>query len=139
MSPVRVRSVTPFSFRSGIDDSRCLPPVCRVKFLLSLFCAVAVAGCVVIPGTRVSFNDIKIGMPRDEAVAVLGKPHRVSAKGNVEHLYYNESALYIGIFGVGKDPKSNRDLEVRLVDGKVESFGEVGAHFEDPLEGQDKE
>ena len=139
MSPVRVRSVTPFSFRSGIDDSRCLPHVCRVKFFLSLFCVVAVAGCVVIPGKRVSFNDIKIGMPRDETVAVLGKPHRVSAKGNVEHLYYNESALYIGIFGVGKDPKSSRDLEVRLVDGKVESFGEVGEHFEEPLEGPDKE
>ena len=110
-----------------------------MKFFLSLFCVVAVAGCVVIPGKRVSFNDIKIGMPRAEAVAVLGKPHRVSAKGNVEHLYYNESALYIGIFGVGKDPKSNRDLEVRLVDGKVESFGEVGEHFEEPLEGPDKE
>ena len=139
MSPVRVRSVTPFSFRSGIDDSRCLPHVCRVKFFLSLFCVVVVAGCVVIPGKRVSFNDIKIGMPRDEAVAVLGKPHRVSAKGNVEHLYYNESALYIGIFGVGKDSKSSRDLEVKLVDGKVESFGEVGEHIEEPLEGPDKE
>jgi hypothetical protein len=139
MSPVRVRSVTPFSFRSGIDDSRCLPHVCRVKFFLSLFCVVVVAGCVVIPGKRVSFNDIKIGMPRAEAVAVLGKPHRVSAKGNVEHLYYNESALYIGIFGVGKDSKSSRDLEVRLVDGKVESFGKVGEHFEEPLESPDKE
>ena len=139
MSPVRARSVTPFSFRSGIDDSRCLPHVCCVKFFLSLFCVVAVAGCVVIPGKRVSFNDIKIGMPRDEAVAVLGKPHRVSAKGNVEHLYYNESALYIGIFGVGKDSKSSRDLEVRLVDGKVESFGEVGEYFEEPLDDPEKE
>ena len=139
MSPVRVRSVTPFLFRSGIDDLRCLPHICRVKFFLSLFCVVAVAGCVVIPGKRVSFNDIKIGMPRAEAVAVLGKPHRVSAKGNVEHLYYNESALYIGILGVGKDSKSSRDLEVKLVDGKVESFGKVGEHFEELLESPDKE
>ncbi|MGY8649452.1 MAG: hypothetical protein ACKVKM_01445 [Verrucomicrobiia bacterium] len=110
-----------------------------MKFLLSVVCVVAVAGCVVIPGKRVSFNDIKTGMSRAEAEAVLGKPHRVSAKGNVEHLYYNESALYIGILGVGKDPKSNRDLEVRLVDGKVESFGEVGEYFEESLEGPDKE
>ena len=129
----------PIFFSIGIDGSRCLPHFSRVKFLLSVVCVVAVAGCVVIPGKRVSFNDIKIGMSRAEAVAVLGKPHRVSAKGNVEHLYYNESALYIGILGVGKDPKSNRDLEVRLVDGKVESFGEVGEHFEEPLEGPDKE
>ena len=110
-----------------------------MRYLFSLLCVLVVAGCVVIPGKRVSFNDIKIGMPRDEAVAILGKPHRVSAKGNVEHLYYNESALYIGIFGVGKDPKSNRDLEVRLVDGKVESFGEVGEYFEEPPDDSDKE
>ena len=103
-----------------------------------MFCVVTVAGCVVIPGKRVSFDDIKIGMPRAEAVAVLGKPHRVSAKGNVEHLYYNESALYIGIFGVGKDSKSSRDLEVRIVDGKVVSFGEVGEYFEEPLEEPEK-
>ena len=128
----------PISF-FGVDGSRFLPQVFMMRYLLSLFCVVAVAGCVVIPGKRVSFNDIKIGMSRAEAEAVLGKPHRVSAKGNVEHLYYNESALYIGILGVGKDPKSNRDLEVRLVDGKVESFGEVGEHFEEPLEGPDKE
>jgi|TARA_B100000959_G_C14437853_1_gene401409 outer membrane protein assembly factor BamE (lipoprotein component of BamABCDE complex) len=103
-----------------------------MKHFLSLLFVMLLAGCVVLPGKRVSFNDVKIGMPRDEAVAILGKPHRVSAKGNVEHLYYNESALYIGIFGVGKDPKQNRDLEVKIVDGKVESFGEVGEYFEEP-------
>lgn len=129
----------PIFFSIGIDGSSCLPHVSRVKILFSLFCMVAVAGCVVIPGKRVSFNDIKIGMSRAEAVAVLGKPYRVSAKGNVENLYYNESALYIGILGVGKDPKSNRDLEVRLVDGKVESFGEVGEYFEEPLDEPEKE
>ena len=67
-------------------------------------------------------------MPRDEAVAILGKPHRVSAKGNVEHLYYNESTLYIGIFGIWKDRNSNRDLEVRVVNGKVVHFGKVDEH-----------
>ena len=136
MSPVRVRSVTPFF--SGIDDSRCLPHVCRVKFFLSLFCVIALAGCIVIPSKRVSFNGIKIGMPRDEAVAILGKPHRVSAKGNEEHLYYNESSLYIGIFGVGNS-KSKRDLEVKIVNGKVASFGEVGEYFEEPLDDPEKE
>ena len=50
----------------------------------------------------------------------------------MEHLYYNESALYIGIFDVVKDPKQNRDLEVKIVGGKVESFGEVGEYFEEP-------
>ncbi len=128
----------PISF-FGVDGSRLLPHVFRMRYLLSLLCVLVVAGCVVIPGKRVSFDDIKIGMPRAEAVAVLGKPHRVSAKGNVEHLYYNESALYIGIFGVGKDPKSNCDLEVRLVDGKGESFGEVGEYGGEAPDDSEKE
>ena len=127
----------PISF-SGVDVSRRLPHGCRVKFILSLVCVVAVAGCIVIPSKRVSFNGIKIGMPRDEAVAILGKPHRVSAKGNEEHLYYNESSLYIGIFGVGNS-KSKRDLEVKIVNGKVASFGEVGEYFEEPLDDPEKE
>ena len=99
---------------------------------------IALAGCIVIPSKRVSFNGIKIGMPRDEAVAILGKPHRVAAKGNEEHLYYNESSLYIGIFGVGNS-KSKRDLEVKIVDGKVTSFGEVGEYFEEPLDDPERE
>jgi len=110
-----------------------------MKHFLFLLYVVLLVGCVTIPSKRVTFNGIKIGMPRDEAVAILGKPHRIAAKGKVEHLYYNESALYIGIFGVGKDPKQNRDLEVKIVDGKVESFGEVGEYFEEPLEDPEKE
>ena len=85
-------------------------------------------GCVVIPSKRVTFNDIKVGMPREEAVSLLGKPHRVSAKGNEEKFYYNESALYIGIFGVGKVKEANREYRLHLIDGKVDSFGLVGEH-----------
>ena len=98
-----------------------------MKHFLSLCVVVFFTGCVVLPSKRVSFNDIKIGMPRDEAVKMLGKPHRTSAKGSVESLYYNESALYIGVFGIGK-VKKNRQYELRLVDGKVESFGKLGEH-----------
>ena len=77
-------------------------------------------------------------MPRDEAVAILGTPRKRSAKGNIEHLYYHEKALSIGIFGIGTDPKQYRELEVRIVDGKVDSFGEVGEYFEEPLEEPEK-
>ena len=99
-----------------------------MKHFLSLLSVLLLAGCVVLPSKRVSFNDIKIGMPRDEAVKILGKPHRTSAKDNVESLYYNESALYIGVFGIGKVKGKNRQYELRLVDGKVESFGKLGEH-----------
>ena len=99
-----------------------------MKHFLSLCVVVLFTGCVVLPSKRVSFNDIKIGMPRDEAVKILGRPHRASAKDNVESLYYNESALYIGVFGIGKVKEKNRQYELRLVDGKVESFGKLGEH-----------
>jgi len=102
-----------------------------MKHVLSILGVLMLAGCVVIPSKRVTFNDIKIGMPRDEAVTLLGKPSRVSAKGNVEHLYYNESALYIGILGVGKVRNDKREYELRVVDGKVASFGEVGEYIEE--------
>ena len=102
-----------------------------MKHFLSLLSVLLLVGCVVLPSKRVSFNDIKIGMLRDEAVKILGKPHRTSAKGNLESLYYNESALYIGVFGIGKVKEKNRQYELRLVDGKVESFGKLGEYPEE--------
>ena len=102
-----------------------------MKHVLYILGVLILAGCIVIPSKRVTFNDIKIGMPRDEAVALLGKPSRVSAKGNVENLYYNESALYIGILGIGKVRNDKREYEMRLVDGKVASFGEVGEYIDE--------
>ena len=109
-----------------------------MKHFLLFLSVVIFAGCITIPSKRVTFNGIKIGMPRDEAVAILGTPRKRSAKGNIEHLYYHEKALYIGIFGIGTDPKQYRELEVRIVDGKVDSFGEVGEYFEEPPDDSDK-
>ena len=109
-----------------------------MKRILLFLSVVIFAGCITIPSKRVTFNGIKIGMPRDEAVAILGTPRKRSAKGNIEHLYYHEKALYIGIFGIGTDPKQYRELEVRIVDGKVDSFGEVGEYFEEPLKEPEK-
>ena len=109
-----------------------------MKRILLFLTVVVFAGCITIPSKRVTFKGIKIGMPRDEAVAILGTPSKRSAKGNIEHLYYHEKALYIGIFGIGTDPKQYRELEVRIVDGKVDSFGEVGEYFEEPPDDSDK-
>ena len=110
-----------------------------MKRILLFLSVVIFAGCITIPSKRVTFKGIKIGMARDEAVAILGAPRKRSAKGNIEHLYYHEKALYIGIFGIGTDPKQYRELEVRIVDGKVDSFGEVGEYFEEPPDDSDKE
>ena len=109
-----------------------------MKQILLFLSVVFFAGCITVPSKRVTFDGIKIGMPRDEAVSILGTPRKRSAKGNIEHLYYHEKALYIGIFGIGTDPKQYRELEVRIVDGKVDSFGEVGEYFEEPPDDSDK-
>ena len=49
----------------------------------------------------------------------------------MENLYYNESALYIGLLGIGKVRNDKREYEMRLVDGKVASFGEVGEYIDE--------
>jgi putative oligomerization/nucleic acid binding protein/SmpA/OmlA family protein len=88
------------------------------KFLaLSLFIAALLAGCA----TADRLNNVRIGMSEDQVVAVMGKPDSRSAQRNIEYLTYylnNESRA-------GDQPYS-----VRLVDGKVESFGRFAQLFD---------
>ncbi|HVS53384.1 MAG TPA: SHOCT domain-containing protein [Opitutaceae bacterium] len=73
--------------------------------------ALAFAGCV---SSSTKLNSVHMGMPRSEVTAVLGAPTTTSTQANVEYLtYYLDNA------------NGARDLPymVRLVDGRVESFG----------------
>jgi hypothetical protein len=79
--------------------------------LLAILAALVLAGC----NTASELNNVRIGMTKDQVVAILGQPDSMSAQANVEYLtYYLES-----------DPNYGRDRPymVRLVDGRVESFG----------------
>jgi hypothetical protein len=82
--------------------------------LLALGCLLFVgflAGC----DTAAQLNNIRIGMTKDQVLAILGTPNSTSAQANVEYLtYYLE-----GDSEYGRD----RPYMVRVVDGKVESFG----------------
>jgi hypothetical protein len=80
---------------------------------LALFVVALLAGCA----SAEKLNDIRIGMTKDQVVTLLGKPDSTSAQANVEYLtYYLE-----GDSEYGRD----RPYMVRVVDGKVESFGRM--------------
>jgi hypothetical protein len=79
----------------------------------------AVAGVVLmIAGCATSssrMNRISPGMTRDEVVSALGRPHGVAAQGNVEYLTYNLLNKGVG---------DMKEYAVKVVDGRVLSFGE---------------
>jgi hypothetical protein len=78
-----------------------------------LFFAVLLTGCY----TADMLNSIHIGMTKDQVTSLLGPPDSTSAQANIEYLTYYLSTNNGRMYG-GDQPYS-----VRLVDGKVESFG----------------
>ena len=59
-------------------------------------------------------NALRIGMSRPETLAIMGTPDSTSAQANVEYLVYD----------LDSDPGvSDRTYVIRLVAGRVESFG----------------
>ena len=61
-------------------------------------------------------NHLKIDMTKQEVIEVLGAPDSTSATRKVEYLKYR---INTGLF-------STAEYYVRLIDGKVESYGEQG-------------
>lgn len=85
---------------------------------LVLVLAAFLAGCV----SADKLNNIHIGMSKDEVTNLLGQPNSTSAQANIEYLTY-----YLAV-----DSGNSRDqpYSVRLVDGKVESFGRFAQLFD---------
>lgn len=77
----------------------------------------ALVACVVTVGctTAAQLNKIRVGMTKDEVIAAIGQPSSTGATANIEYLTYYLTADD----GYGRD----QPYMVRLVDGKVESFG----------------
>jgi hypothetical protein len=83
----------------------------KLLALASLLIVGLLAGC----NSAAQLNNIRIGMTKDQVLAILGTPDSTSAQANVEYMtYYLE-----GDSEYGRD----RPYMVRVVDGKVESFG----------------
>ena len=87
---------------------------------LMLFLVLVFSGCATIP----NLNSVSLGMTKSEVIKILGNPQSVSARDNTEYLKY--SCLGAFWFSTVQCNSFNHEYFVRLVNGKVESYGKVG-------------
>jgi hypothetical protein len=90
----------------------------KTHLLALAFACALVGGCA----TSDQLNNIRIGMTKDQVIAILGKSDSMSAQANVEYLTYFLDAPNLN----GRE----QPYMVRLVDGKVESFGRFRQLFD---------
>ncbi len=90
----------------------------RLTLVVALLASLALAGCE----SSSRLNTIRIGMTKAEVQEILGTPDSTSAQANVEYMTYYLTADS----GYGRD----QPYMVRLVSGKVESFGRVAQLFD---------
>ncbi len=86
-----------------------------MKKLLVLLC-LGLLGCA----TASNLNNVSLGMSKSDVVKALGSPSSVSAKDNVEYLQYSSYKPFTS------PSEWHSNYFVRLVNGKVESYGKVG-------------
>jgi hypothetical protein len=86
----------------------------KSKRIIIIFLSVAfILGCA---ESFQRINNLKIGMTKQEVIEVVGVPNSTSATKNVEYLKYR---INTGLFYTD-------EYYVRLLDGKVESYGQKG-------------
>jgi hypothetical protein len=84
-------------------------------FLLSLFC---LSGCLT---SASKINAVHIGMTKAEVLAAMGEPISVTADKTGEYLNYSLAEGQTS-FDAPRTP-----YEIKLVNGRVESYGRAGA------------
>jgi Short C-terminal domain/SmpA / OmlA family len=89
----------------------------KLTLLACALIGALLAGCA----TASKLNDIRVGMTKSDVIAILGTPDSTSAQANVEYLTYYLAADN-GSYG-REAAYVDQPYMVRLVDGKVESFG----------------
>ena len=90
--------------------------------LILLFAAVVLVGCTAIDYSAKDMSELEVGMTKQQVVAAKGKPLERSVNGETEYLIY--AVILKNVFypeGVPHDK-----YYVRLVEGKVNSFGKLG-------------
>jgi outer membrane protein assembly factor BamE (lipoprotein component of BamABCDE complex) len=88
------------------------------KYLTILALSGLLCGCKspghVDPGV---LSHLSLGMSKEQVIETVGRPESDAAEGNKETLYYVEERPWW----------QWKRMQVKLVDGKVVSYGEVGA------------
>jgi hypothetical protein len=85
----------------------------KTSGLIILLSLAVLSGCVA-PAAKI--NNVSIGMTKAEVLKVMGSPTSITADRNAEYLNYS----------LGEDPGTpgiGTPYEIKLVNGKVESFG----------------
>lgn len=87
------------------------------KSITLITIAFLLAGCA----TAHKISQVKLGMTREQVIKVMGPPASTSAKGSCEYLNYSlsetDDQAFVGI---------TEPYYVRLVDGRVDSYGRLG-------------
>ncbi len=87
------------------------------KFYLVISLIFILSGCA----TANKIGGVKIGMTKEDVIAVMGKPVSTSAQGQLEYLNYALSET-----GYEASIHLMRPYYVRLLNGRVESYGRTG-------------
>ena len=88
-----------------------------MRISVAIVFAIFLAGCA----TSGKINTVQLGMTKAEVITVMGNPVSVSAKGETEYLNYALSETDDNAFYGITTP-----YYVRLVNGKVDSYGRTG-------------
>lgn len=89
----------------------------KSAFLVAALSTTLITGCA----TAHKISAVQIGMTKEEVIKVMGPPSSTSAKAGTEYLNYSLSETDDQAFyGITKP------YYVRLIDGKVDSFGRLG-------------
>jgi len=86
------------------------------KILLMIATVALLAGCA----PWIGIHNIELGMTKAEVMQQMGKPSNVSGSGNEEYLWY----IPVNRFW--------ENYYVHIVNGKVESYGQMGKQGEQP-------
>ena len=92
----------------------------KIIFMFAVLVAV-LWGCA---STSHKMNNLRLGMTKAEVISALGQPTSTSASEGTEYLVYKLRDRFNPDF---MEPDLyEKDYFVRLRDGKVDSFGQVG-------------
>jgi len=88
-----------------------------MKYIAIALFTLVLLGCA----TAHKINNVQLGMTKEEVIAAIGKPTSISAKDGTEYLNYRLSETDDHAFYGVTTP-----YFVRLVNGKVDSYGRTG-------------
>lgn len=88
-----------------------------MKHVFGILVICALAACA----TAKKINNVALGMTKSQVIEAVGKPTSTSATGSTEYLNYRLYESYNAAYNY-----ASTEFYVRLVDGRVDSYGKKG-------------